>query len=132
MCQRASRLPRENRRVPGSAESAAAREARARLAARRREVLAALRLAESVAGYAAGQVADGLGPVEARQVAVEAMRELAGVAAALARLTELAPGERRGLAVELRGVGLSAREVAALLAVAPGTARAYRRAGNGR
>jgi DNA-binding CsgD family transcriptional regulator len=84
---------------------------------RRREAVAALRLAEQMCGYAAGQLGNGLGPDEARAAALEAAAELAELASVLRRLTRLSPAERRRRAVQLAGLGMPKREVAIRLGV---------------
>jgi DNA-directed RNA polymerase specialized sigma24 family protein len=83
---------------------------------RRREAVAALRLAEQMCGHAAGQLGNGLGPDEARAAALEAAAELAELASVLRRLTRLSPAERRR-AVQLAGLGMPKREVAIRLGV---------------
>ena len=96
--------------VPESAPESAARKALARAAVRRREAVtdaAGGRVPR--AGTAAGQLGDGLGPVQARRVAVETAAELSTVAAALRRLAALRAGGAAGAgcaAVRL-GVGMS-------------------------
>jgi Homeodomain-like domain len=102
----------DNGRVPESAEQAVRRRALARAAGQRRDAVAVLRLAEATAGYAAGQVGNGLGPEQARQAALDAAGELADMAATLRRLARPGPGDRRALAVELAADGLSQREIA--------------------
>ena len=114
--------------VPDSAR-VAAEQARARLGARRREVLIVLRLAESTASYAVAQVADGLGPVAAWAAATDAAWALVEAASALVRLTQLEPGERAALAAELVSAGVDRRDVADLLNVTPQTVRGYLRSG---
>jgi DNA-directed RNA polymerase specialized sigma24 family protein len=84
-----------------------------------------LRVGEAVCGYAASQLADGLGPEEARVAAVEAAGELAALAAQLMRLTRLRPADRRVLAVQLVGLGMSRREVADRLGVSDRAVRGY-------
>jgi hypothetical protein len=106
--------------VPDSAEQSAARKALAR-----RESVTVLRLAESVAGYAAAQLGDGLGPAEARQAALDAAAELADVAGTLRRLArlDLDRAQRRALAVELAASGMSRRQIGRLIGVAESTVR---------
>ena len=118
----------ENQFVPESLE----REALARGAARRREAIDVLRLAAAVAGYAAGQVADGLSPVEAQCATWQAAEELTEIVVRLRRLGQVDPAGRRGLARELAGVGVPLREVADRLGVTPGTVRGYLRPGSPR
>jgi hypothetical protein len=116
----------DNGRVPTSAEPPARHEATAREVARRRAV-DMLRLAESIAGYAAAQLANGLGPAEARAAALDAAVELDAVAGKLRRLAvaRLDAAERRALAVELAGSGMSPRQIAGRIGVAPSTVCDY-------
>ena len=81
-----------------------------------------LRLAEAAAGYAAGQVSNGLDPQAARQVTADAASELVALARVLRRLARLSPADRRReqraeLARKLRGEGLPVRVIAARLGV---------------
>ena len=71
--------------MPESAAAAAARKALARQAARRREAVNMLRIAECTCRYAAGQLGDGIGPGEARATALFVAGELTAVARALRR-----------------------------------------------
>jgi hypothetical protein len=84
-----------------------------------------LRLAEAVSGYAAGQVANGLSPEEARRAVVEAAAELELIAIGLRRLARLGVEERRALARMLHGHGLTQQRVAVLVGVSERTARYY-------
>jgi DNA-directed RNA polymerase specialized sigma24 family protein len=93
-------------------ESAAARMRLTRERARRREMVDVLRVAEAMAGYAAGQVGNGLAPAGARLAAVEAAGELAEVASALRRLARLSTSERSALVRHLTALGFSRVEVA--------------------
>ena len=102
---RGSGAEAENGCVPETAD-AVRRRLPAREAARRRQAVATLRLAEAVARYAADQMANGLAPGEARAAAIDAAGELAELAALLRKLTRLGPAERRELALELRRAGL--------------------------
>ena len=86
-----------------------------REAARRRQAVATLRLAEAVARYAADQMANGLAPEEARAAAIDAAGELAELAALLRKLTRLGPAERRELALELGGLGWDKQRIAVRL-----------------
>ena len=70
-------------------------EALVRGAARRREAIDVLRLAAAVAGYAAGQVADGLSPVEAQCATWQAAEELTEIVMRLRRLGQVDPAGRR-------------------------------------
>ena len=94
----------------------AEREAIARQA-RRRQAVTVLRVGETVCGYAAAQLADGLSPEAARQAARDAAAELEVIAGTLRRLTRPRPdldaAGRRALAVELARRGLSHRQIAA-------------------
>ncbi len=117
----------DNGRVPISAELPARRETTAREVARRREAVGMLRLAESIAGYAAGQLVNGLSPEQARRAALDAAGELDAVAGKLRRLAvaRLDVAERRALAVELAGSGMSPRQIAEQIGVAPSTVCDY-------
>ena len=86
-----------------------------REAARRRQAVATLRLAEAVARYAADQMANGLAPEQARAAAIDAAGELAELAALLRKLTRLGPAERRELALELGGLGWDKHRIAVRL-----------------
>lgn len=112
--------------MPSSAEPSARREATAREVARRRAV-DMLRLAESIAGYAAAQLANGLSPEQARRAALDAAGELDAVAGNLRRLAvaRLDVAERRALAAELAASGMSARQIAGQIGVAPSTVWDY-------
>lgn len=105
--------------MPESAAQPARRETLTGDAARRRAVTV-LRLAEAVAGYAAGQLADGLSPEQARQAALDVAGELELVAArlrGLAGLAGLSTAERRVLTVRLVASGMSQRQAAERLGV---------------
>ena len=115
------------------AESAgAARKRLSREAARRREAVNLLRIAECMCRYAASELGNGLGPADARAAAAEAAAELAMVAESLRRLTRLGPSERRVRAVQLAAVGWDKRRIATQLGVSDRTVRGYFRAGPGR
>jgi hypothetical protein len=103
----------------------AERTRRGREAERRREAVTVLRITECTARYAASRLADGVGPDEARRVALEVAAELSAAAASLRRLTRLGPGERRELAVELAGLGVPARSIASHLRVSERAVSAY-------
>ena len=77
--------------MPSSAAQSARREA---LAARRQAV-EALRLAEAIAGYAAGQVADGLSPSGATRAALDAADAMEATAMKLRALTRIRLGPAR-------------------------------------
>ena len=83
--------PAQNEPVPESAEVRAKRKAVARAMERRRRAVAELRLAESLCGYAAGQLANGLSAEQARLAALETAGALTAVAAIPRR------GQRLGL-----------------------------------
>ena len=85
--------------MPSCAEQPGRRETLTRDVARRQAV-GVLRLAESIAGYAAASIGNGLSPADARRAALDVAAELA---AALRRLTrlDLDPAQRRAMAVEL-------------------------------
>jgi hypothetical protein len=88
-----------------------------REAARRRQAVATLRVAEATCAYAAAQLADGLSPEQARAAAAEMAGVLAATAEALRRSVRLGLAERRVLARQLAGLGLSKHEVAVRLGV---------------
>ena len=96
-----------------------------REAARRRQAVATLRLAEAVARYAADQLANGLAPEEARAAAIDAAGELAEMAALLRKLTRLGPAERRELALELGGLGWDKHRIAVRLGLSDSAVRYY-------
>ncbi len=94
--------------------------------AARRQAIHALRLAEAVAGYAAGQVSDGLSPEQARRAVIEAAGALAELARSLRRVAWLDdPAERRAAARELAAGGMSRRDVADRLGVSETAVRGY-------
>ncbi len=97
-------------------EQSAERRSRAR-----REVLTVLAITEATARYAASQLADGIGPAEARQTALFVAGELETAAVALRRLTlaRADAAQRRALAVELVDQGLTQRQAAAVVGVSP-------------
>ena len=103
--------------MPESAEQSARRKALAREAARRREAVTMLQIAECTCRYAAAQLGNGTGPAEARTTALFVAGELTVTAEALRRLTRLGPAERRVLAVQLAGLGWGRRQIAARLGV---------------
>jgi hypothetical protein len=92
--------------VPETAEAKAARKALARAAERRRRAVAELRLAESMCGYAAAQLANGLSAEQARLAALETAGELVAVAAVLRRAAWTTTADRRRLAALMAGRGL--------------------------
>jgi hypothetical protein len=114
--------------MPSRAAHAAERGTLTREAARRRAV-DALRLAESIAGYGARQLADGLGQAEARSAALDVAGELETIAARLRTLArlDLDAAGRRALAVELAASGMSREKIADRLGVTGETARRYLR-----
>ena len=91
-----------------------------------------LRLAAAVAGYAAGQVGNGLGPVEAQCATWQAAEELTVIVAQLRRLGQVDPAGRRDLARHLAGAGVPKREIADRLGVTLSTVRGYLRDGSPR
>ena len=95
--------------MPSSAEQSAERKALAR-----REAVTVLRVGESMCGYAAAQLANGLSPEQARQAALDVAAELEITAGKLRRLAlaRLDPAERRALVVELASTGMSQRQIA--------------------
>jgi hypothetical protein len=101
------------------------RRAWEREAGRRREAADALRIGAGMCEYAAGQLADGLAPEQARRAALEAAGELEDLAAALRRLTRLRAADRRTLAGHLAALGLSTREIARQIGVSDKAARYY-------
>jgi DNA-directed RNA polymerase specialized sigma24 family protein len=109
----------------GGGTSRTEHRAREREAGRRDQAAADLRLIAVVAVYAAGQLADGLGPEAARRAALEMAAELEACASSLRRLTRLRPAERRALAVQLAGLGLSTQEIARQLGVTDRAVRYY-------
>lgn len=114
--------------VPGgpALSPAAERMRLARSARRRRDAVAALRLAAVTAGYAADQLADGLSPAEARVAALDASAELVELAEVLRRAVRLSRAERQKLAVLWIELGhLSRREIAGRLGVSERTVWRY-------
>jgi DNA-binding NarL/FixJ family response regulator len=98
-----------------------------REAARRRELVNLLNIAEAGCRYSASVLANGAGPAEARGVAVEMAAELSMVAEALRRLTRLGPAERRVRAAELVGAGWTRRQAAVQLGISERAVRNYLR-----
>ena len=96
-------------------------------AARRRNAVNALQIAEATCRYAASQLnGNGLSPVEKRAAALEAAFELAATAELLRRAVRLNPEERRALARRLVNRGhMSARQAAARLGVSERTVWSY-------
>ena len=82
-----------------------------------------LRVGESMCGYAAASIGNGLSPDDARRAALDVAAELAELAAALRRLTrlDLDAAQRRALAVELAASGLSQRQIGEQLGVSKKT-----------
>jgi hypothetical protein len=111
--------------VPESAEQQAERKRRAREAARRREAVNVLRITECTCRYGASQLHDGLGPEEARMVALEVAAELTAAAESLVRLTRLGVSERKLLAKQLAALGVPTRQIAAQLGVCDRAVRYY-------
>lgn len=97
--------------------------------AARRRAVDVLRIAEAVAGYAAGQIGNGLSPDAARLAVIDAASELELAASRLRRLArpdDSAP--RRELARELAAAGWPRQAIAERLGVSGETARRYLRA----
>jgi hypothetical protein len=113
--------------VPESAEAKARRKALARAVERRRRAVTELRLAESMCGYAAAQLANGLSAEQARLEALEVAGELVAVAAVLRRAAWTTTADRRRLAALWAGRGLRTGEIAARIGVSDFTVRAYLR-----
>jgi hypothetical protein len=111
--------------VPESAAKSAERKALARAAERRRQAVGMLQVAECGCRYAISVLSNGTGPEEARGVAMEMAAELTEVAEALRRLTRLSGPERRALAVQLSGLGVPTRRVAAMVGVCERSVRYY-------
>ncbi len=113
-----ARTVADNRDMPEPAE----RVTRAR-------VVDLLRIAEGIAGYAAREVGNGLGPDEARRAALEAAAELELAASRLRRLARPDDSaQRRAVAVELAAAGWPREAIAERLGVTGETARRYLRA----
>ncbi len=103
----------------------AARKRLSREAARRREAVTVLQIAECTARYGASVLANGASPDEARAAAVEVAAELATIAETLRRLTRLGPSERRERAVQLAALGWDKQRIAVQLGVSDRTVRYY-------
>ena len=112
--------------MPSSAEQSADRRSRAR-----RQVLTVLQITEATARYACSQLADGIGPVEARRTVLFVAGELETAAVALRRLAvdRLDPAQCRVMAVELVESGVSVRRAAELVGRSRRTVRGYLRPG---
>ena len=106
-------------------ESDAVRKRLAREAERRRSAARLLAIAECGCRYAAGQLANGIGPAEARGVAGEMAAELSVVARELRRLTRMGPDERRAQARHLAALGWPTGRIAMQLGVCDRTVRYY-------
>lgn len=103
------------------------RKARAREADRRRQAVNALAIGECACRYAASQLANGLDPAEARDLALEMAGELTAVAAVLRRAAWTTTADRRRLAAVMAGRGLPTKQIADRLGVSDWTVRAYLR-----
>jgi DNA-binding NarL/FixJ family response regulator len=114
--------------VPEPPASAAEREALARLAARR-ELVRMLRIIETTVQYAACQLADGISPAEAVEVARFTAEQLTAMRRSLERLVELGPDERRELAGRLAAAGWPRKAIAQRLGVSDKAVRDYLRPG---
>ena len=101
------------------------RKARAREAERRRQAVNALAIGECACRYAASQLANGVGPAEARELVLEMAAELTAVAAVLRRAAWLTVAERRALAVLMAGRGMPTRQIADRLGVSDRSVRNY-------
>jgi hypothetical protein len=103
----------------------AAQKAAMREVERRRRAAAELRLAATMASYAAHQVGNGLTPDEARRELLVAAGELEAVAAAVRRAVRLRPVERRALAAQLHALGWNTAQIARQIGVSPRCVRYY-------
>jgi hypothetical protein len=119
---RARSAARHNRDMP---ETDAERKATARESARRREAMHVLQIGEVTCRYAAARLGNGASPAEARETALFVAGELTEMAAALRRLTRLAPAERKMLARQLAALGVPTRTIAMRLGVDPRCVRYY-------
>jgi DNA-directed RNA polymerase specialized sigma24 family protein len=98
---------------------------RVREARRRGEAVELLRFVQAAAGYAAGQLGNGLGPAQAREAALELAAELELAAVSLRRAVRLRPAERRALARLLAARGVPTRQIAARVGVSDRSVRSY-------
>ena len=98
---------------------------RVREARRRGEAVELLRFVQAAAGYAAGQLGNGLGPEQAREAALEIAAELELAAVSLRRAVRLRPAERRALARLLAARGVPTRQIAAQVGVSDRSVRSY-------
>ena len=99
-------------------------------AAHRQQAIRALRFIESGAGYAAGQLANGLTPEQAQEAVLEMAAELSRTAEHLGGLageSRLPDVDRRALATWLSGLGVPRREIAGRLGVPVGVVKNYLR-----
>jgi hypothetical protein len=122
----------ENGRVRESAAQCTERKRLVREAARRRQAVATLRLAEATAGYAADQVSDGLSPGEARAAVLDAAGELAELAGLLRKLARPGPAERRQMARTLHALGWDKHRIAVRLGLSDSAVKYYFRPRPGR
>lgn len=106
-------------------ESSAERKRLARRAADRRQATNLLQIGECGCRYAASVLANGASPSEARAVATEMAGELTAIAEGLRRLTRVGPAERRTLAAQMAGLGLTTKQIADRLGVSERCARYY-------
>jgi DNA-binding NarL/FixJ family response regulator len=111
--------------VPESAASSARRKAAARAAARRRSAVNALRIGRCACDYAIVALSNGTDPDQARLTAIEMAGELVAVAALLRKAAWLSTADRRRLAVELAGLGMTTKQIADRLGVCPRSVRNY-------
>jgi DNA-directed RNA polymerase specialized sigma24 family protein len=119
-------------RQPTYCGSDRCKQARARRAAERREAVALLHLVADLAGYAAGQVGNGLPPSSALAAVREVAAELDAAATRLRRIARPGPAERRMVVGLLLGQGLSGAQVAARVGLSERTVTRYRALGAGR
>jgi DNA-binding CsgD family transcriptional regulator len=115
----------EDGRVPEPVSRAVQKRA-AREAGRRRQAADELRIAASLAMYAAEQIGNGLTPEAARAAVMDAAGELAAVSVSLRRLARLSARERAALAGHLAALGMSDPQIAARLGVSIHTVWGYR------
>lgn len=103
--------------MPEPPEQARQRMRARRLAERRRQAVAQLRVGAAACSYAARQLGDGLSPCEAQMAALVIAAELENVAGALRRLAAMPPAQRRPVTAGLVADGMSQAQAAHLLGV---------------
>ena len=113
--------PGQDGTVPESDRQCAERQAA------RRELVRMLRIVANTATYAAGQLADGIGPAEAAETAVFAAEQCEAMAVALRRMAEPPDGAagRRDQARRLAALGVPQREIARRLGRSERSVREY-------